>query len=145
MGKTIIMYGTILGVCLGFLLTAGVDASQGQERETAAIAEAEKWLGLVDEGKYAESWTEAAGYFKNAIAQEQWVQSLKAVRNPFGKLISREVKNKTYSTSLPGAPDGEYVVIQFETSFANKRSAIETVTPMLEKDGKWRVSGYFIK
>jgi hypothetical protein len=93
MGKTIIMYGTILWVCLGFLLTAGVDASQGPERETAAIAAAEQWLGLVDEGKYAESWTEAAGYFKNAVAQEQWGQSLKAIRNPLGKLISREVKN----------------------------------------------------
>jgi hypothetical protein len=46
---------------------------------------------------------------------------------------------------LFGPPDGEYVVIQFETSFENKKSAIETVTPMLDQDGKWRVSGYFIK
>jgi hypothetical protein len=49
------------------------------------------------------------------------------------------------SQSLPGAPDGEYVVIQFATSFENKKSAIETVTPMLDSDGEWRVSGYFIK
>ena len=62
-----------------------------------------------------------------------------------GKLISREVKSAVYESSLPGVPDGEYVVIQFETSFENKKSAIETVTPMLEKDGKWRVSGYYIK
>ncbi len=145
MDKKIKTCGTVFLVCLGFVLTTGVVAAQGQENEKAAIAVAEKWLGLVDEGKYAESWTEAAGYFKNAVTQDQWAQSLKAVRNPLGKTISREVKDKTYSTSLPGAPDGEYVVIQFETSFANKRSAIETITPMLEKDGKWRVSGYFIK
>jgi hypothetical protein len=43
------------------------------------------------------------------------------------------------------APDGEYVVIQFEASFENKKSAIETVTPMLDKDGNWRVSGYYVK
>jgi hypothetical protein len=48
-------------------------------------------------------------------------------------------------TSLAGAPDGEYVVIQYETSFENKKSSIETVTPMLDKDGKWRVSGYYVK
>ncbi len=42
-------------------------------------------------------------------------------------------------------PDGEYVVVQLETSFANKKAAVETVTPMLEKDGRWRVSGYFIR
>jgi hypothetical protein len=47
--------------------------------------------------------------------------------------------------SLPGAPDGEYVVIQFKTAFENKKFAIETVTPMLDGDGKWRVSGYFIR
>ncbi len=49
------------------------------------------------------------------------------------------------SVCRAGAPDGEYVVIQFETSFEHKRSAIETVTPMMDRDGKWRVSGYYIK
>jgi hypothetical protein len=62
-----------------------------------------------------------------------------------GKLISRKVKTQVYKTSLPGAPDGEYVVIQFETSFKNKKAAVETVTPMMDEDGVWRVSGYYIK
>jgi hypothetical protein len=145
MNRFMTVFGSILPVCLGFLLMAGVVGAQAQEKEKAAITAAEQWLALVDAGKYAESWTEAAGYFKNAVTQEKWAQSLKAVREPLGKLISRKVKSTTYATSLPGAPDGEYVVIQFETSFGNKKSAIETVTPMLEKDGKWRVSGYFIK
>ncbi|HWN92533.1 MAG TPA: DUF4019 domain-containing protein, partial [Verrucomicrobiae bacterium] len=47
--------------------------------------------------------------------------------------------------TLPGAPDGEYVVIQYETAFENKASAVETITPMLDKDGSWRISGYYIK
>jgi hypothetical protein len=64
---------------------------------------------------------------------------------PLGKVILRQLKIKAYQTTLAGAPDGQYVVIQFETSFQNKRSAIETVTPMLDKDGQWRVSGYYIK
>ena len=100
---------------------------------------------MVDGGEYAHSWDEAAEYFKGAITREQWGQSLQGVRKPLGKVISREVKSKTYTTSLPGAPDGEYVVIQFETSFEHKKSAVETVTPMIDTDGKWRVSGYYIK
>jgi hypothetical protein len=36
-------------------------------------------------------------------------------------------------------------VIQFETSFANKQRAVETVTPMLDTDGAWRVSGYYVR
>jgi phosphoglycolate phosphatase len=31
------------------------------------------------------------------------------------------------------------------TVFENKKSAIETITPTLDNDGEWRVSGYFIK
>ena len=68
-----------------------------------------------------------------------------AMRRPLGGLLSRSVQAAKYATSLPGAPDGEYVVIQFTTGFSNKESAIETVTPMKGPDGVWRVSGYFIK
>ena len=114
-------------------------------REKAAIASAEKWLKLVDQGKYIESWKESADYFKRAVSQEQWEQAMKSGREPLGKLISRKVANVLYTTSLPGAPDGQYVVIQFNTSFENKKSGMETVTPMIDKDGKWRVSGYYIK
>jgi hypothetical protein len=64
---------------------------------------------------------------------------------PLGAVISRSLKAKNFATSLPGAPDGEYVVIQFATSFENKTSAVETITPMMDKDGQWRVSGYYIK
>jgi hypothetical protein len=54
------------------------------------------------------------------------------------------VESAQYRTSLPGAPDGEYVVIRFKTEFENKKEAYETVTPMKDKDGEWRVSGYYI-
>jgi len=37
------------------------------------------------------------------------------------------------------------VVIQFQTSYENKKSAVETVTPMVDPDGEWRVSGYYIR
>jgi hypothetical protein len=100
---------------------------------------------MVDHGKYQESWKEAAQYFKNAVTEQQWEQSLQAVRKPLGKLIYRNVKSKIYKTSLPGAPEGECVVIRFETSFENKKSAMETVTPMMDTDAKWRVSGYYIR
>ena len=126
-----------------------VDAVSGKvnpsEKEKLAVAATEKWLGIVDAGKYGESWKEAAELFRNAIKQDQWEQAVQTVRKPLGKLVSRKVKSTSYEISLPGAPDGEYVVIEFETSFENKKAAIETVTPMMDKDGKWRVSGYFIK
>jgi hypothetical protein len=59
--------------------------------------------------------------------------------------VSRTLKSRQYAASLPGAPDGKYVVIQYDSVFENKKGAVETVTPMLDPDGTWRVSGYFIK
>ena len=133
----------MLVLCLA--LWGGFAAAQGAEKEKAALAAAQDWLSMVDSEDYRMSWKQAAEYFRNAVTDEQWVQSLNAVRKPLGKLISRKVQSTIYRTSLPGAPDGEYVIIQFKTAFENKRSAVETVTPMLDKDGSWRISGYFIK
>lgn len=115
------------------------------EAEKAAVSAADAWLKVVDAGKYADSWTEGASYFKGAITQDAWKAAVTGVRGPLGKVASRKVKSKTYAEKLPGAPDGKYVVIQYDTKFENKADSIETVTPTLDKDGKWRVSGYYLK
>jgi hypothetical protein len=139
---------TVVMTLLGTLLAAGftlAGKAKKPDAEKPAVAAALSWLDLIDNGNYAGSWHAAAAYLKNAMPLKQWEQGLKAARKPLGKKVSRKVKTAKYATELPGAPDGEYVVIQFQTSFANKKSAIETVTPMKEPDGKWRVSGYYIK
>ena len=117
----------------------------GNGKEEQAIAAARVWLEVVDAGDYSESWDASAELFRKAVTKEQWVQSLLGVRAPLGQLVSRELASKQYATELPGAPDGEYVVIKFSTSFENKATAVETVTPMLGPGGSWKVSGYFIK
>ena len=136
-------FACLIFVGIMAIAVSGMTADSGKEK--AAGSAAVKWLAAVDEGRYADSWNEAAKYFKNAVTKEHWEQAVRSVREPLGGLVSRETKSTTYKTSLPGAPDGHYVIIQFQTSFENKKSAIETVTPMLEKDGNWRVSGYYIK
>ncbi len=142
MKKTFSFFLTVLMVA-GVTMTCS--AADNSKKEALAIQSATSWLQLADNGKYGESWDSAAAVFKKAISRDKWQQAMKQVREPLGKLLSRKVKSATYTTTLPGVPDGEYVVIQFETSFANKKNAVETVTPMIDKDGKWHVSGYFIR
>ena len=136
-----------ISILLGILLITigGCAQESNSEAEISAIASAQSWLEIVDAEKYAESWEEAAELFKSAISKVKWVESIQVVRNPLGKVVSRKLDSQKYMTSLPGAPDGEYVVIQYNTEFENKKVAIETITPMLDDDGKWRVSGYYIK
>ena len=113
--------------------------------ELAAQAAAEVWLGLVDAGKFAESWQSSAPFFRNAVTEAQWKTSLDAFRKPLGALTQRKLKSAQAAKSLPGAPDGDYVVLQYESAFAHKKEAVETVTPVRDKDGKWKVCGYFIR
>ena len=128
------------------LVVATLGVAQDQSNKTkAAEAASEAWLKFVDSGDYSQSWIEASSLFKSHVTQKDWEQKISAVRQPLGALISRTLKSAEYTTTLPGAPDGQYVVIKYDTSFANKKSAVETVTPMLDKDGQWRVSGYLIR
>jgi hypothetical protein len=139
--KTIASILVLAVICGGGIGTARADGLAAVEQARKA---AEAWLKLVDDGKYRQSWDQAATLFKDHVTADRWEQMVGAVRKPLGAVISRTFKLAHYSTTLPGAPDGEYVVIQYDTSFENKKAAVETVTPMLDKDGQWRVSGYFI-
>ena len=106
-----------------------------------ARAAADAWLVLTDTGQYQQSWEQTAASFQASVTNTHWQSALQAVRLPLGKLRTRVFKGATYTRSLPGAPDGEYVVIQYESSFKHKAFAVETVTPSREKDGSWRVAG----
>jgi ABC-type transporter MlaC component len=110
-----------------------------------ATKAAESWLKLLDDGDYRACYQQASQIVKDALSEDAFVQQFRAARAPLGAVVSRNLKVAQYATSLPGAPDGQYVVIQYDSSFANKKSATETVTPMMDKDGQWRVSGYYIK
>jgi Protein of unknown function (DUF4019) len=116
-----------------------------QSVEKVILASADRWLSLVDSGRYDKSWEIAAEFFKKAVPKEQWKRSIAALRQPLGRPLSRKIKSKRRTQILPGATDGQYFIIQFETSFENRKSAVETIIPMLETDNRWRVSRYYIK
>jgi hypothetical protein len=139
-----LMVVLVLGAVMGAMAPATVRAGN-EAAEKQAIAAAQAWLALVDAGKFAESWETAAAMFRAAVTKADWVRMVGAVRTPLGNVVSRKLKAKQFTTTLPGAPDGQYVVIQFDTGFEHKAAAAEMITPMLDKDGSWRVCGYFIR
>ena len=132
-------------LCLFTILALCLVAAAQDKPEQLAQQSAQSWLNLVDSGKYVDSWDQSAELFKSAITKEQWISKINTARDHFGKVLSRKLKAATYTKTLPGAPDGEYVVIQYDTSFEHKQAAVETITPMRDKEGNWRVSGYFIR
>jgi hypothetical protein len=99
----------------------------------------------VDNGRYAESWEATAEMFRKEVPKDKWVESLTALRKPMGANLARELDRARFRSSMKGAPLGEYVFIEYKSSFENNETARETVTPTKEDDGVWRVAGYYCK
>ena len=102
------------------------------------------WLAMVDAGRYGQSWEAAAQYFRDSITRPQWEAKLAQSRGKMGNVMLRKVTGVRYARELPQAPAGEYVVVQYSTRFESGLFT-ETVVPMKEKDGSWKVSGYLIR
>ena len=126
---------------------AGEDDQEAAKKD--AVAAMQTWLIEIDAGSYAKSWSDSAKSFQKALTSDQWVAALNGVRTPMGKLISRNLGSTMHQTAIP-KPDGELVkgdwmIVQFDSSFENLKDARETVTFEKESDGAWRAAGYYIK
>ncbi len=127
-------------LCVFLLIFSSLVSAQNSNDTESS----KKWLQLVDSGKYSESWNETDSFFQQQITQEKWTKVIDNVRTPLGKVVSRKKISSKEFTSLPGAPVGKYIVLQFKTAFQNKKESTETLT-LSNSNEIWSVIGYFIK
>jgi Protein of unknown function (DUF4019) len=133
-----------LWLSLLVLSTAFAGSAAGDTPKASAEAAARTWLAASDTGSGAETWALAARPFQDRISSEDWQRTLTALRAPLGPVEKRTLTSATHASTLPGAPDGDYEVIKFQTQFEHKASAVETVITARQADGSWRVAGYFV-
>jgi hypothetical protein len=97
---------------------------------------ARQWLILVDDKNYPQSWSEAARAFQNRQKADVWAADATTTRGPLGAVASRSLKSIDLS-------HGNTAVIRYDTVFAHKAAAIETVTLIFE-NGSWSVTDYSV-
>jgi hypothetical protein len=129
----------MIPILLALALTGAADVPQ-----PADVGAAKDWVELLDRQDWNGSWNHAGTVFKSRLPQARWVSTIETVREPLGPVASRSVKSITKKNVLPGAPPGDYELVQFQTQFAHKSGAIETVLLDHEASG-WKVDGYFIR
>ncbi len=131
---------------LSALSLAGLARPLGadDQAEDQAATAARDWLFLVDRGCSSTSWEKAAPIFRMAVTPEQWDEAVHSVRTPLGRCLSRALRSHKLVEAFPGAPKGPYVVLKFDAEFEHGAHAVETVTPVLGADDRWRVASYFI-
>jgi hypothetical protein len=133
-----------MAIAVGIAVATMPRAADEQIDTVPATKAAVAWLAVVDAGRYDQSWDTAAEYFRDKMPKAQWETMLSSVRGKVGNVVSRKETSVQYARDLPQAPAGEYVVIQYSTRYENGLFT-ETVTPMKQGDGSWKVSGYYIK
>jgi hypothetical protein len=113
--------------------------------DSDTIEAGQKWLMLIDEGRADAAWDVASTHLRSVVTRDQWINGIRRFRKPFGKLASRKAVKFGRAHSMPGAPDGDYAIIEYESTFANGKHATEQLIWMLEGESSWRVSGYYIR
>jgi hypothetical protein len=112
--------------------------------EQTAERQALGFLGYLDQGRYADSYAYTGMLLRAQLDRDAFAKQLEKARASTGELVSRELIDASYSNTVPGAPRGQYVVLHYNASFANRQEAVETLTLSLAK-GYWRVDGYYLK
>jgi hypothetical protein len=97
---------------------------------------AREWLVLVDDKNFSQSWNQAAKAFQGRQKADAWAKTADTVRTPLGAVASRGLKSIDLTRS-------NMAVIRYDTAFARKAGAVETVTLAFE-NGSWSVSDYSV-
>jgi hypothetical protein len=145
------MIGGMMRLTLIFLLAAAAGswvAAAAPGEEEAAAAAGQKWLSLVDQEKYEESWNQADSSFREQVTLERWLASLKRFRQPLGPMLSRTASRVEFTKTLRGAPDADYCIIHFSAAFEKQSGVTERLTlvkvKQAEQGDAWIVTAYAI-
>ena len=123
------------------------DAEKRAEQQLSAwLIEASKaaedYVRLLDNGKYAESWTQSAKLFQQTISQNEWKTALELARKRLGGVKSRSLKDIRTAFDPKGLPAGAYMVVIYTTNFDRAPNTEELLTLMRESNGQWKVLTY---
>ena len=111
---------------------------------TAGAREAvDEWLSLIDAGSYAEAYDLAASLLKEEVTRDEFVAAYQEARSLLGTVRSRVFRSATPADTLPGAPPGDYVVVEFDADYERKENALERVT-VVDEAKVWRVAGHWV-
>lgn len=114
---------------LVFCLVAGPGSSIGGvwPENPVLITQAENLVEQLDEGTFDETWEQGSSLFKALHPLPGWLSEQQIVRAAYGDLQSRQLRAVKLRSTYRRSPDGSYAIVQFNSAFAAKAHAVETV------------------
>ena len=137
------LFAALVALCLSLPAFTSVVSAQTATPNAAQPTpddRARQWLTLIDDSNYT------AGIAQMGPAtRKDDIASLSRLREPMGAMSNRNLKDIKLEKTQPGLPAGQYAVVRYESTFANRASAIETVTLAMVKTGAWAVVAYRVE
>ena len=144
MGRRRALVALALMVATGAVGSLSTPAQAQDPRITDAQRVAREWLAQSDAGDVQGTYAAASAKFRATMTPLQWADASTKARMPYGAVRQRALAATQVSQQVPNLPSGNYVLLMYRTSFAN-RDASETITMEREADGAWRLVGYSIR
>lgn len=128
---------------LYMLILISLPAFAVPSAEEQAMASANGFVKLVDSGQFDKAYQAFSQFGQKAVTKDVFVKSMGSVQAQIGTQTSRKLLAKNFVHELPGAPKGDYWVIDYDTNFSKKGPSVERVTAM--REGKnWKIGGYLL-
>ena len=124
---------------------AGCHPSHEAEIEQG-VAVANKWLEFVDAGKYDEAMAISDREIMAGFGgRRRFIRDFFEIKTMFGKRLSRSLKDKAYEKDPKDASPGEYVRIDYDSSWKLAPKATEFMLIKKQDDDSWKVHLYVIR
>ncbi len=105
---------------------------------------ARAWIRHIDGGDPGTAWDASSDLMKAGTAKADWEKAVKPL-SVFGKVKSRTPTSIVFAVKMPGMPDGQYAIINYDTAFSGKEKTVESVILRRETDGLWLGVGYRVQ
>ncbi|MDQ0086119.1 hypothetical protein J2W35_006500 [Variovorax boronicumulans] len=128
------------------LCIAGLASSQTIEPAQLAAVGAEV-VAQVDSGRLGDLWNAASPVTRQTVPKAQFIEGLAEARKPLGAPSSRMwmMLARQQVGTEKGVMGGQYMSIEYQTSFAKGVIKRELVSFRLDEDKIWRFSGYLVR
>ena len=133
-------FRALVAAALALWLLAGCGETN-PEAERAAVAATVPILERLDAGDYDAVRAAASPFLKQQVSPEEWLAEVQALRGPLGPHESRTVGTTTYVNNPWGAPEGEYVIVSYDSHWQNGRIH-ENLSMQRQPNGAWALAGY---
>ena len=128
---------------LAQLSTEATPSGKASSMSPSPDDRAKQWLTLVDDKNYGDAYTQMSAATRAKTPEGPWEGRMMTNRGSLGAMASRNIKDINMTRLRSGMSDGQTAIVRFDSSFAKRAAAVESVTLVSEK-GAWSVVSYSI-